>query len=782
MWQSLPEFGTGVIYAILVAAAYTFAVSLAAGRGRPRLLSAARLGAYATSGLVLLGVLLLAYAFITHDFRIRYVSRYSDRSMSTTYLLTSLWGGQDGSLLWWSLLLSIYTSSAVAWLKGRYRELQPFVIATLMVIIGFFAILMLFSANPFETNIAGARPDGEGLNPLLQNYWMIIHPPALYTGFVGCAVPFAFCVAALATGRLDNEWIVATRKWMLFAFLFLSIGNVLGMRWAYEELGWGGYWAWDPVENAACLPWFTAAAYVHSTMIQERRNMLKVWSVFLICLTFFLTIFGTFLTRSGIIASVHSFAQSDIGTYFVYFMGLIIAASAGLIVWRLPLLRGKGEIETVASREAMFVVNNWALLGAMTFILIATMFPKLSELWGETVTVGPPFFNRWLAPIGLTIFALMGLAPLFGWRKTSDSALKQAFKWPLIALVVGAALHFALGSRFGYPAIVPRDQFYPGVAGLILQKVGALMPGITVALAFFNVAVIVQEFQRGVSARRRTAEGRGTTEGVLEAFFKLVGKNRRRYGGYVVHLGIVGMFIGFVGASWNLEREVSMVPGQRHAIGNFEIEYLGTRMCPGNPKCSREEQADLNKRMLFADFEVRQDGKSLGTIHPAKFFFAKSPDGPTTEVSLHQTLRQDLYTVIGTIDPQSKRGTFRFHVNPLVMWIWLGCMVLILGACISLWPEYSFGELGAWSYVRAGAGVAAGTALSLWLAMTPSYAYASVKPKAQAPPRALAKLPELPLERSLPPLGATFLGLGAGAVFAARRRRTEGVRDSEPRV
>jgi cytochrome c-type biogenesis protein CcmF len=782
MWQSLPEFGTGVLYAILVAAAYTFAVSLAAGRGRPRLLSASRLGAYATSGLVLFGVLLLAYAFLTHDFRIRYVSRYSDRSMSTTYLLTSLWGGQDGSLLWWSLLLSVYTSAVVAWLKGRYRELQPFVIATLMVIIGFFAILMLFSANPFETNIAGSRPDGEGLNPLLQNYWMIIHPPALYTGFVGCAVPFAFCIAALATGRLDNEWIVATRKWMLFGFLFLSIGNVLGMRWAYEELGWGGYWAWDPVENAACLPWFTAAAYVHSTMIQERRNMLKVWNVFLICLTFFLTIFGTFLTRSGIIASVHSFAQSDIGTYFLYFMGVIAGASAGLIVWRLPQLRAKGEIETVASREAMFVVNNWALLGAMTFILVATMFPKLSELWGETVTVGPPFFNRWLAPIGLTIFMLMGLAPLFGWRKTSEGSLKQAFKWPLAALVIGAALHLTLGSRFGYPAIVPRDQFYTGAVGVILQKIGSLSPLVTVSLAFFNVAVIVQEFQRGVSARRRSADKRGEPEGVLAALFNLVAKNRRRYGGYIVHLGIVGMFIGFVGSAWNLEKEVSMVPGQRVAIGNFEIEYQGTRMCPGNPKCSREEQADLNKRMLFADFALFQEGKSLGTIHPAKFFYAKNPDGPTTEVSLYQTLRQDLYTVIGTIDPQSKRGTFRFHVNPLVMWIWLGGMVLIVGACVSLWPDLAFGELGAWSYVRAGAGVAAGTAISLWLAMSPSYAYASVKPQAQAPPAALAPPPEIPLERALPPLGATLFGLGVGVVFAARRKRTDGVRDSEPRV
>lgn len=780
MWQSLPEFGTGVIYAILVAAAYTFAVSLAAGRGRPRLLTAARLGAYATSGLVLFGVLLLAYAFLTHDFRIRYVSHYSDRSMSTTYLLTSLWGGQDGSLLWWSLLLSIYTSATVAWLKGRYRELQPFVIATLMVIIAFFSILMLFSANPFETNIAGARPDGEGLNPLLQNYWMIIHPPALYTGFVGCSVPFAFCVAALATGRLDNEWIVATRKWMLFAFLFLSIGNVLGMRWAYEELGWGGYWAWDPVENAACLPWFTAAAYVHSTMIQERRNMLKVWNVFLICLTFFLTIFGTFLTRSGIISSVHSFAQSEIGTYFLYFMGVIAAASAGLIVWRLPQLRAKAEIESVASREAMFVVNNWALVGAMTFILIATMFPKLSELWNETVTVGPPFFNRWLAPIGLVIFALMGLAPLFGWRKTSEGSLKQAFKWPGIAFFAVGGLHLALGKSFGYPAIVPRDPFYPGTVGLVLQWVGSLAPLVTIALSAFNVAVIVQEFQRGVSARRRSAEKRGEPEGVLTALFNLVGKNRRRYGGYIVHLGIVGMFIGFVGSAWNLEREVSLVPGQTHQIGSFDISYLGTRMCPGNPKCSAEEQADLNKRMLFADFEVKQSGKSLGQIHPAKFFYAKNPDGPTTEVSLLQSLKQDLYTVIGTIDPQSKRGTFRFHVNPLVMWIWLGGMVLILGASISLWPDLALGELGAWAYVRAGAGAAAGAAFSLWLAMSPSYAYASVRPP-EAPPTPAARA-ELPLSRTAPPALAALFGLGVGAVFAARRGRPDGVRHSGPRV
>src|ERR1041385_4749964 len=544
MWDSLPVFGTGLLYLVLVVAAYTFAVAVAAGRGEARLLESARRGAYATSALVAVGVMVLAYAFVTHDFRIRYVTHYSDRSMPKLYLLTSLWGGQDGSLLWWSLLLSIYTAGAVAWLKGRYRELQPYIIATLMVIIAFFSILMLFSANPFETNIAGARPDGEGLNPLLQNYWMIIHPPSLYTGFVGCSVPFSFAIAALVSGRLDNEWIVAVRKWMLFAWIFLSIGNALGMAWAYEELGWGGYWAWDPVENAACLPWFTASAFVHSTMIQERRNMLKIWNVVLIVITFLLTIFGTFLTRAGLISSVHAFAQSDIGVFFLWFIGLALAVSVGLIVYRLPLLRSRGQIEAVLSREAAFVVNNWLLLGIMTFILIATIFPRISEwLWKETVTVGPPFFNRWMVPLGLSLLLLMGVGPLFGWRKTSNVSLKRAFAFPSAVAGTVMVLHIALGGRFGFPAFVGQDRFYPGILGILLQKIGAAAPLATITLAAFNFAVVLQKYYRGVRARRRKHD----SEGVLEALYHVIDKSRRRYGGYIVHVGIGLIFFRFCG-------------------------------------------------------------------------------------------------------------------------------------------------------------------------------------------------------------------------------------------
>ncbi len=723
MWLSLPGFGTLVVYGVLVMAAYTFAIALSAGQGRPRLLQSARLGAYATSALVLCGVLLLAYAFVTHDFRIRYVSRYSDRSMSTTYLFTSLWGGQDGSLLWWSLLLGGYTAGVVRWMKGRYRELQPYVIATLMVIIAFFAILMIFAANPFEQNVAGASPDGDGLNPLLQNYWMIIHPPMLYTGFVGCSVPFAFAIAALVTGRLDNEWIVAVRKWMLVAFLFLSIGNVLGMIWAYEVLGWGGFWAWDPVENAACLPWFTAAAYVHSTMIQERRNMLKVWNVVLICVTFALTIFGTFLTRSGLIASVHSFAKSDIGPYFMWFLGFACSASAGLIVWRLPLLQGRARVESIASREAMFVINNWALLGGMVFILGSTTFPLFSELFADKeVTVGPPFYNKWMAPIGLLIFALMGLAPLFGWRKTSSESLKKAFAFPVAVTLVVAAVHVAFGSSLGFPPIVEGATLEQSTFARLFSTVSSVFPFITVALAAFNIAVVVQEFQRGVKARRSSTRKQGDQESVLVALLRLVQKSRRRYGGYVVHVGITFMFLGFVGTAWTVEREVSLDPGQSTQVEDYEITYQGTRMCPGSPDCSAEEQAELGKRMLFADLRIMRGGRDLGTLSPAKFIYQRPPQ-TTSEVGLMRGFRDDLYTVLATANPETKRATFTIYVNPFVSWIWAGLMVLMFGCVVSLWPEVSTKKVGVWGYVRATAGATAGIGFAFYLATTASTPY-----------------------------------------------------------
>jgi cytochrome c-type biogenesis protein CcmF len=710
MWQSLPEFGTGVLYAVLVVAAYTFAVSLYAGRtGRPRHLEAARLGAYGTVATIALGVLVLAYAFVTHDFRIRYVARYSDRSMSTAYLFTALWGGQDGSLLWWMFLLSIYTGACVKWLKGRYKELQPYVIATLMSIIGFFSLVMLFAANPFWTSVSGVRLDGEGLNPLLQNFYMIIHPPSLYTGFVGCSVPFAFAVAALVTGRLDNEWIIGVRKWMLFAWMFLSIGNGLGMLWAYEELGWGGYWAWDPVENAACLPWFTATAYLHSTMTQERRGMFKVWNVFLIGLTFFLTIFGTFLTRSGMIASVHSFAQSDIGKYFVYYMAFLAASSLGLLVWRLPRLRAEGRIESLASREATFVVNNWALLGMMTFIAVATVFPKISELWQEPVTVGPAFYNRWIVPAGLLVIALMGAGPVIGWRKTSVAAMKRGFILPIVAAVLAAGLHFVIGPSLGFPALVPGTQIYAGALGSALKHLGSVLPVVSVSLVAFNIAVVIQEYVRGIMARRNG----NPDESIPTALLRLVSKSKRRYGGYIVHVGIAIMVFGFTGAAWNVDKETSMRPGETYQVGGYALTYKGPRM-----------ELDPTKRMIFADVDVVKNGKPVGTVSPAKFIYRKMPESPTSEVSMLHTLRDDLYVVLGTANPETKVATFQIHVNPLVSFIWTGLLVLIFGSFVAMWPEAVLGSVSAWSVARSLAGVATSVLFGISLAALPAKAYA----------------------------------------------------------
>ncbi|HVY47118.1 MAG TPA: cytochrome c-type biogenesis CcmF C-terminal domain-containing protein, partial [Minicystis sp.] len=719
MWHSLPEFGTGVLYAVIVAAAYSLAVALAAARGRPRLLQAARLGAFGTVSLVGLAVLVLAFAFMSHDFRISYVAHYSDRGMSTPFLFAALWGGQDGSLLWWLFLTALWSGGCLVWLRRRYLELQPYVIATLMSILIFFGILMVFAANPFATSVAGAPIEGQGLNYQLRNFYMIIHPPSLYTGFTASAIPFAFAVAALATGRLDNEWIVASRKWMLFSWLFLSIGNALGMLWAYEELGWGGPWAWDPVENAAFLPWLTASAYVHSIMIQERRGMLRIWNVFLICATFWLTIFGTFLTRSGLIASVHSFAQSGIGIFFVYYMGVVAAICIALIVWRLPKLQSKGQFESVLSREAAFLLNNWGFVSLTVFIAVATTWPRISEwLLNQKSTLGPTFYNMWIPPLALVVFGLMGVAPLLGWRKTSPELFRKGFRWPVAAMVVAAAAHVIFGRRLGLPAFVDPDPIYPGTLGVVLAKLASVYPFVVVALSAFNVAVVAQEFARGIRARQHAHAG----EGAFASFYNLVAKSRRRYGGYIVHVGIAIMMIGFAGRAWSVDKEATMKPGDVVSFEEYTITYVGPRM-----------EVDQEKRMIFADVDITRNGKPAGRLSPAKFIYKTSADAPSTEVARHVTLKNDLYMIIGMVNPQTKTAAFQMHVNQLISFIWMGCGVLIFGALVSMWPDVALEEAGAFGYVRAAASVATAVVFAFLLAGAPAAAYGAPR-RAQAPP------------------------------------------------
>lgn len=810
-----PSFGLLLLLAVMVAASYTFAVSLSAGAsGRRRTLNAARFGAYGTVALIATAVLCLAYAFVSHDFRLRYVAHYSDRGMKTIYLLTALWGGQDGSLLWWLFLLSIYIGVCVFALGKKYLELQPYILATLMGIVLFFCVLMVFAANPFATGIAGARADGEGLNPLLQDFYMIIHPPSLYVGFVGCSIPFAFAVAALITGRLDSEWIQASRKFSLFALLFLAIGNTLGMLWAYVELGWGGYWAWDPVENAAIMPLFTLTAFVHSVMIQERRGMLKVWNVLLICLTFFMTIFGTFLTRSGVIASVHSFAQSSIGDYFLYFLAVVGVFCFTLIMYRWPELRDlpatpqlriaaitsgwatlsallfawvlssklagtpldalsgadaeavassatrhsiirvgafsvlagaavfasvelvfrrmttglqlkarRPKFESLFSREFTFLVNNYGLLAVMFFVLVFTTFPMVSEaFWKEKVTVGPPIYNAFLQPLGLTVFLLMGVGTLFGWKKSSEDQLQRNARLPVGAALLAAGLHFALGATIGYPAIVWSPPLYGGLLGKGLQAFNAITPVLGWSIAIFNLAIIGQEFWLLYRSRLKTGADKtpkilwflGFIPGLFYSLATLPPTGRRRYGGYIVHFGIVLMFLGFTGKSWTIDQEVSLKPGDTYQIERYTLRYEGPRM-----------EVDNTKRMVFADVTVLKGGKDVGTLSPAKYIYKKMPESPTTEIATLSAFKDDLYLVLGSANPETKVASFQIHLNPLVSWIWIGCFVFFLFGCvICMWPELEPGESRAWRAARGVSAITAAIILGVILALLPAPAFA----------------------------------------------------------
>ncbi|MCA9533525.1 MAG: cytochrome c biogenesis protein CcsA [Myxococcales bacterium] len=668
----IPFFGDLAVCLILVSAAYTLALSLGAASGRAHLLVAARAGTFATCGFVLMAVAVLAYAFQTHDFRITYVARYSDRSMPWWYLVTSLWGGQDGSLLWWTFLMSGYTAALTVWMRGRYVELQPYVLATLMGIFLFFGILLLFPANPFATYLDGGPADGEGLNPLLQNYWMAIHPPSLYMGFVGWSVPFSIVFAALLSGRLDNEWVHMARPWAMVTWAFLSLGLLLGCLWSYEELGWGGYWAWDPVENASFMPWLTGTAYLHSALIQERRSMLKVWNVFLICLTFFMTIFGTFLTRSGLIASVHAFAQSDIGTYFVWFMVFLAVVITAAILYRLPKLVGTHRIESMLSREFAFLVNNWILLGMTVGVLGATLWPKISDfVYGEEATVGPPFFNEWMTPLGLALLFLAGLGPLIAWRKASGRSLLMSLRAPAITAVVAGAVHALVGGMIGRPAIVNGETIYGGGLGAIMGVFHDAAPLVSSVTCGFVAASIVQEFARGAAVRMRKGES------LFTALFKLVARARRRYGGYVVHLGIVFMFVGFTGAAYDRTEEAALLPGGTMDLGEYDLQYEGPR-----------REVDPTKQMIFTDMLLTRHGAASGQrVSPAKFIYRLRPEMPTTEVAIHSRPSEDLYVIMATVDPQTRRATFQVKVRPLVWWIWFGGMLVLLGCVISLWPR-----------------------------------------------------------------------------------------------
>src|SRR2546426_7309776 len=438
----MASLGTFLLLATFVVCSYAAVISVVGARRGSRRLIESGIGAfYLIAALMTVASAVIVNAFLTNDYSIKYVAHYSDSVQPLFYKITSYWGGLDGSIMFWVFLLSIFGSIAVYVNRERHRELIPYVVAIIATVQMFFLYLMVVHKNPFTTFLTESPAQGKGLNPLLQNYWMAIHPPSLYTGFVGMTIPYAFGMAALITGHLDDAWLRAVRRWTMVSWLFLSFGLTLGMIWAYEVLGWGGYWGWDPVENAGLLPWFTATAFLHSVMVQERRSMLRVWNVTLVITTFFLTIFGTFMTRSGVVQSVHAFGDDPIlAKLFVGFMIVIVTFSFGLVIYRLPLLKARNELDSWVSREAAFLLNNWILLFSAFFILFATMFPTLSEaVTGQRITVAQPFFNKWMVPIGLVLLLLTGVGPLLAWRKSTLSNLRNSFLWPTVAAVVTAA-------------------------------------------------------------------------------------------------------------------------------------------------------------------------------------------------------------------------------------------------------------------------------------------------------------------------------------------------------
>ncbi|MCK6555235.1 heme lyase CcmF/NrfE family subunit [Candidatus Binatia bacterium] len=642
----MAELGAFALIAAWVLSAYAIVMALAGEAWRQReFVASAEHAAIGVWGFILIAVGALLHALAAHDFAIEYVAHYSSTTLPLAYTVAALWGGQAGSLLFWLLVLTSMSTVVVLQNRQSNRALMPSVVAVLMVVSLFFLSMLVFVTPPFQ-RLAFVPPEGRDLNPLLQNYWMMIHPPALYIGYVGCAIPFAFAMAALITGRLDDVWIRTTRRWTLLAWFFLSLGNLFGAEWAYTVLGWGGYWAWDPVENAAFMPWLTCTAFLHSVMIQEKKNMLKVWNMVLVILTFALTIFGTFLTRSGVISSVHSFTQSGLGPFFIGFLLATLAVSVALLLWRLPLLRSENTLDSILSREAAFLLNNLVLVGIAFAVFWGTIFPVISEaVRGVKITVGPPFFNRVNAPLGLLLLFLMGVGPLIAWRRASARNLRRNFLLPgLIGL--GAGLALVLGGV---------REFY------------ALL---SFSLCAFVMATIVLEFWRGVRARQAMVG-----EHVGQALVRLVAKNRRRYGGYIIHVGVVMIFVAITGtAAFRQEQQVAVAPGQTLAIGDYTLRFDGV-----------QERDTPHIAYLTAAVAVLRNGRVIDTLHPEKRFY-KKPEQPTTEVAFRSTLGGDLYLVLGSYDQATRTATILAYINPLIGFLWWGGIVAALGTVITIWP------------------------------------------------------------------------------------------------
>ena len=644
----MADLGAIVVLAAFVVAAFGVAASIVGHlRGISPLIISGQRAALSVSLLAILATAALIYSFVTDDFTVAYVAQRSSYETDLPLKVVAFYAGQAGSLLYWTTALSILTAVVILQNRRRHPELMPYVTAVLLGIQGYFLFLIGFVSSPFD-RLPYTPPNGLGMMPLLEDPGMLIHPPMLLAGYMSWAVPYAFAIAALASGRLDTEWVRTTRNYAIFAWLILGIGNLLGAWWAYHVLGWGGYWGWDPVENAAILPWFVGTAYLHSVMIQERRGMLKVWTMALMITTFHLAIYGTFVVRSGLITSVHSFAVSGIGPYFLGFLAFSLIGSLILLTRRLGALRSEAGFDSALSRESAFLLNNLLFLGITFATFLGSLFPLFVELvQGTRITVARPYFEQVNGPMFLALIILMGIGPMLPWRRASRQLLWKNFAPPVIATGFLAIALFAAGIR----------EFLPLIAfascGFVLFGVGL-------------------EYYRGIGVRLRA----GRTIG--NALSSMLSSNRRRYGGYIVHIAIILIGVAIVGSNYyQIQREVSLSPGESTSLGRYTLTYNGLA-----------EQALPDRRIVSANLDLLEDERPIGQIEPGRSFRRNFERQPTSTIVIRSDLREDLYVVLASWDAAGN-ASFFMYVNPLVMWLWIGGVVLLVGGLVIIWPEAS---------------------------------------------------------------------------------------------
>ena len=665
--MTLSDAGYFSLVLALIASGYgTVAIVTGLRTQAPPLLASGRNAMYLVAFLIVIASAILAYSFVTHDFGVRYVTLHSNLAMPIHYVVSAFYAGQEGSLLYWVTMLSIFGAVTVLLTRRAYAAIVPHATAVILASLTFFLVVLVFFTNPLE-RLPAVMPDGRGLNPLLQDPGMLIHPPMLLAGYVSWTIPFAITIGALLTGRSSIEWARAARVPALIAWTIQGLGLILGGWWAYHVLGWGGYWGWDPVENVALLPWLTGTAFLHSIMVVERRGKLKVWSISLIIATFALSIFGTFIVRSGILSSVHSFAESAVGPLFLGFFAAAIGGSIALLIWRLPQLKDEEGFEAVASRESGFLLNNLLLVSIAFATFWGTVYPMISEALGnERITVGAPFYIKVNGPLFLALTFLMGIGPLLAWRRTSKEAIWRNFRVPIAIALVTAAVSLALA------ADLAASLAFGGCA--------------------FVAAAVGFEYVRGSRLRRRN-----TGHGYPKAVAGLVSRDRRRYGGYLVHLAIVVIGIGIVASTaFQLNREVNLTRGDSVDIGAYRLTYLGT-----------VTNQEVGKDVVASRLQVSRDGRAMGEVIPRTQYFRGFEAQPTSRVSVLSSWREDLYVYQAGVGPDS--ATFAIYVNPLVGLVWVGGAMLVLAIVVAAWPDRAPVRGFAWAAPPSGSGAPAPT-------------------------------------------------------------------------